>query len=124
MSQSYLNNNRAQLYSTFSGLPDTISKWESKGLSNEKNFPPFTASKILSQKLVWYNLKMKLKFEWSCLKQKDKAVFTQKNMVNFCILYKLDAWPRDLDNETDFTLGSCLFGGVKLIENTDPEKYL
>ena len=44
--QSYFNNDGAQLYlifqpipkivTTFSGLPDTISQWESKGLSNEK----------------------------------------------------------------------------------------
>ena len=44
--QSYFNNDGAQLYLIFqpiyktitrySGLPDTISEWESKGLSNEK----------------------------------------------------------------------------------------
>ena len=43
--QSYFNNDGAQLYlifqlinkaiTTFSDLPDTISEWESKGLSNE-----------------------------------------------------------------------------------------
>ena len=39
---------------TFSGLPDTISKWESKRLSNE-TFPPlFKTSKSLCPKLVWY----------------------------------------------------------------------
>ena len=36
---------------TFSGLPDTISEQESKGLSNEKFKPPFTLRKSLSPKL-------------------------------------------------------------------------
>ena len=36
-------------------------------------------------------------------------------------MYELDSWPWDLD--TDFTLGGCLFGGVKLAKNTDPNKY-
>ena len=42
-------------------------------------------------------------------------------MVNFFIIYKLDSWPRNFD--TDFTLGGCLFGGVKLTKNFDPDKY-
>ena len=46
--QSYFNNDGSQLYlifqpiyktiTTFSCLPDTISEWESKGLSNENTF--------------------------------------------------------------------------------------
>ena len=31
-------------------------------------------------------------------------------------------WSRDLN--TDFTLKHCLFGGVKLAKNTDPDKYV
>ena len=59
--QSCFNNDGAQLYLifqptyktiTFSGLPFTISEWESKGLSNEK-FKPYTANKSLSPKLLW-----------------------------------------------------------------------
>ena len=37
------------------------------------------------------------------------------------ISYILNQWPRDLN--TDFTLGSCLFGSVKLTNNADPDKY-
>ena len=68
-----------------SGLPDTITKWESMGLSNEKVFPPFTINKSLSPKLVWYNYKIILKFEGSCLKQENKAAFTLKYVVNFLL---------------------------------------
>ena len=42
-------------------------------------------------------------------------------MVNFFIVYELDSWPRDLN--TEFTLGDCLFGDVKLTKNPDPDKY-
>ena len=77
--QSYFNNDRAQLYvifqpicktiSTFSGLPDTISEWESKGLSNEKIKPPYTTNKSLFPKKVWMNnSRIKLEFKGSCLK--------------------------------------------------------
>ena len=41
--------------STFSGLPDTISEWKSKELSNEKFMPPFKSNKIISRKLGWMN---------------------------------------------------------------------
>ena len=43
-------------------------------------------------------------------------------MLNFFIVYELDSWSRDLG--TDFTLGGCLFGGVKLAKNADPDKYV
>ena len=42
-------------------------------------------------------------------------------MVNFFIVYELDSWPRNFD--TDFTVGGCLFGGVKVTKNADPDKY-
>ena len=41
-------------------------------------------------------------------------------MIIFFI-YELDSWPWDF--EIDFTLGRCLFGGVKLTKNADPDKY-
>ena len=50
--QSYFYNDGAQLFkniSPFSGVPDTIWEWESKGLSNEGIKPPYTATKSL-----WY----------------------------------------------------------------------
>ena len=59
--QSYFNNDGAQLYlifqpiyktiTTFSGLSNTTSEWESKRLSNEKFKPPHTANKCLQS---WY----------------------------------------------------------------------
>ena len=61
-------------------------------MSNEKFKPPYTAYKILPPKIV-------------------------KKTVSIC---ELDSWPRDLN--ADFALWRSLFGGVKLTENTDPDK--
>ena len=52
----------------FSGLPYTISEWESKELSNEKYTPLSTADKRLSPKLLWNISRIRLKLEGSCLK--------------------------------------------------------
>ena len=92
---------------TFYRFPDTISKLESKRLSDEEFLPHFTTSKSLSPKLEWYNYKIKLKFEGSCFKQEDNAAFTPKNVVNCFIVYELGVWLRDLN--TDFTLGVACF---------------
>ena len=45
----------------------------------------------------------------SCLRQENKATFTQKNVVTFFIIYELHLWPQDTN--TDFALEGCLFGG-------------
>ena len=37
------------------------------------------------------------------------------------ISYELDTWWKDLN--TDFTVGNCLFGAVKLSKNADLDKY-
>ena len=42
-------------------------------------------------------------------------------MVNLHISYKPDQWSEDLN--TDFTLGSCLFGSVKQNKYPDLDKY-
>ena len=47
--------------------------------------------------------------------------FLHKNVVNLYIIYTLDTWSKDLN--TDFTLGNCLFGAVKLTKNFEPDKY-
>ena len=93
-------------------------EWKSKGLSNEKIKPHITAS--LSAKLLQMNnSRIILRFKGSCLKQ-DKA-FTLKNVVILFTVYELDGWSQDLN--TFFILKDCLFRGVKLTENTDPDKY-
>ena len=111
---------------TFSGLKDAISEWESKGLSNEKFTCTYVANVSACPKLIWMNnskirLSLSSKIRLSCLKQKDKAAFTPNNVVNLFIVYQLDRWSRDLN--TDFTLKNCSFGAVKLTKNADPDRY-
>ena len=84
-------------------------------MSNENINTPFTANHSLSP-----NCRIRLEFKGSCLQQ-YKATFTQKNVLNLFIVYKLDTRSRDLN--TDFTLNGCLFGYVKLTTNADPDKY-
>ena len=38
------------------------------------------------------------------------------------MVYELDTWSRDLNS--DIMLKDCLFGGVKLAKNTDPDEYI
>ena len=43
------------------------------------------------------------------------------NVVHLCIFNEFHTWSKYL--VTDFTLGNCLFGAVKLTNNIDPDKY-
>ena len=68
----------------------------------------------VSLKVVWMsNSRIRLEFKGSSLKQEDKAACTP--------FYELDSWPWDLD--IDSALGGCLFRGVKLTKDVDPDKY-
>ena len=98
--QSYFNNDGAQFYlifqliyktiTTFSDLKHIILEWESKGLSNGKFTCAYIANVSVCSKLIWMNsTKIRLKFKESCLKEEDKAAYTQKN-ANLFIVYELD----------------------------------
>ena len=115
VSLSYFGNDGSQILKfqpikkaikTFSGVPNTISEWESKWLPQEKINPPFTANQILSPQRVWMNnSRIRLQFKGSWLKH-YKVTITPNNVVNLFIVYELDTWSRDLN--TDFTLKDCL----------------
>ena len=87
----------------------------------EKRTTPTAIENSLSQTIKWYKYsKFCLKLNGSCLKGKN-ASYTPPNRINVFIIYELDSWLRDLDS--DFTLRSCLFGGVKLATNAIPDKH-
>ena len=48
-------------------------------------------------------------------------LYIPKKVINIYISYTLNSQLRKLD--TDFTLGNCLFGSVKLTKNADLDKY-
>ena len=57
-----------------------------------------------------------INFYGICLRQ-DRISYIYRNLINLHIVYRLDTWSRDLN--TDFTVGSCLFGAVELTKNKD-----
>ena len=60
-----------------------------------------------------------LNFNGHCLINNNISIL--KKVINLYISYVLNPWLRNL--KTDFTLKNCLFGSVKLIKNSGPDKY-
>ena len=89
-------------------------------MSSEKLTSPTTTDNSLSPSIKWpKDSKFCLIFKGSCLNQKN-ATYTPNNRITFLILYELDTYSWDLNS--DFTVKDCLFGGVKLARNADPDK--
>ena len=129
--QNYFNNDGAQLdlifqpiYKTitiFSGLPNIISEWESKGLLNEICRPPYTTNKILSPKLQWDKSRLRLRFEGSCLKKIRYNTYYSKQCGKFiyCLLIRymvtrFKCW---------FYSKILLVWSVKITKNADTDQY-
>ena len=45
-----------------------------------------------------------------------------KKIVNVCIVYDLDAWPRNPSN--NFTFKNCLLEATDVVKSSDTEKYV
>ena len=58
-----------------------------------------------------YGVKVRLKFNGSCLKQPNKLTYDYENKVNVYIVYELGA---SSSNDSDPTLKNCLLGAVTL----------
>ena len=69
--------------------------------------------------LINYYPLLDIEFNRHCLINNNND--SSLGAVNLCICYTLDPWSRDLN--TDFTLGNCLFGSVKVTKNADLDKY-
>ena len=70
--------------------------------------------------LNYIGTKTRVKFDESCLKQ-NEVIFTHEKIVNIYIVFKINLW--NYWYRDDATLGNCLFGAVKLVKNTDIDKY-
>ena len=123
--EKYFFRNKLQNYFVFitfsiyafifeTGENDKIYSWKSIELSEEKNINSYEWDTNFSPEL-----NNSVYFKGICLKQK-RVSFLHKNIVNLYLSHKLDTWSKDLN--TDFTLGNCLFGAVKLTKNADPDK--
>ena len=96
-----------------------ISEWKSKGLSDESNKPFPTSDNSLTPLIDYFSYKMRVKFNWSILRQ-PKVSYTHGKPVNIYIVYKLIGSSSHSD---DPTLKNCLFGAITLTKNADIDKY-
>ena len=96
-----------------------ITKWESKGLSNESLEAISTCENTLTPSINYYGDKAKLKFTGSVLQRKT-ITYNHKKIVNLNIVYELTNF-HGTNNYS--TLTNALFGAVKLTKNADIDKY-
>ena len=88
-----------------------ISSWKSKGLSDETITPYATSDNSLTRLIDHYGIKVRLKFNGSCLKQPNKLTYDYGHRVNVYIVHELGA---SSCNDSDPTLKRYLFGSVTL----------
>lgn len=72
------------------------------------------------QDWLFIDFKIRLKFDRNCLQQ-SKISHNHEPVVNLCIVYEINLWPKDL--YAKFTIGICLFGAVRLTKNAGEDKY-
>ena len=84
------------------------------------NKPPSKHNYINPITNYFDNSKISVKLNGDCLKQ-EKVRYTHKKVVNSYTVYKLNLWSFTVGQ--DFTLGSSLFGAVKLTKNADPDQF-
>ena len=96
-----------------------ITKWKSKGLSNESLEVISTSNITLTPSINYYGDKARLKFTRSVLQQKA-IICNHKNVVNLYIVSEITNF-HGTNNYP--TLTNALFGAVKLTKNVDIDKY-
>ena len=86
---------------------------------SEENIENITKSDSnFAPTFVDHHVLPKTNFNGHCLIKNN--IFIPKKEVNLYISYTLGPQLKNLN--TDFTLGNCLFGSVKLTKKADPEK--
>ena len=63
---------------------------------------------------------MGIKFDKNSLAVEQNSYLTK--IINFYIVYNLDAWPKNLTNNFSFT--NCLFGATSVVKNSDERKWI
>ena len=91
------------------GNTESISSWESKGLSNETIKPP---DNILDKRMY-------VKFNGSCLKQ-DKITFNHGKILN---IYVVNEITNNNPVSSYPTIENCLFGTIKVIKVSRSDEY-
>ena len=89
-------------------------------MSDESIKPPTLSNDSLAPSLSYIGNKTRVKFDGGCLKE-DKITFTHEKTVNIYIVYEMNLW--NYVCSSDPTLRNSLLGAVKLVKNTDTDKY-
>ena len=106
------------VYKYFEQTGDKVSSLKSKGLSDGKTISTTTSNDKSATKTIYDNAKIKLKFNSDLLRQ-NQVTYNHGPVVNVYIVYRSTT-----DTKTsNIALENCLFGAVKLIKNSDVEKY-
>ena len=91
---------------------DYVLSWKSKGVYNSKLkslYTAFSHSVKLSRYRMW------VKFDKHPLAVEQNNYTTK--IVNFSIVFDLDAWPRNPTN--NFKFKNCLFGATNIVKSRD-----
>ena len=100
-----------------------VLSWISKGLSNESHKPPATSDNSLTPILNYYDTKIKVSFDRTCLKQ-DKVTFNHGKIVNIYTVHEIIRIANINGNRnSNLTVQNALFGAVSLTKNADVNKY-
>ena len=124
--KSHFDEDGAQHYSVFQLIlmyftlnSNWITKWKTKGLSNESFEVVFKTDNTLAPSVNYYGDKERLGFTGSVSKQKT-VTYSHKKVVNLYLVCEITNF-RDMHNYV--TLANALFGAVKLTKNADIDKF-
>ena len=96
-----------------------ITKWKSKGLSNENLEVVSSSDNTLTPSSNYYREKVRLRFAESVLQQK-LVTYNHRKVLNLYVVYEITNF-HGIDNHP--TLTNVLFGAVKLTKNSDIDTY-
>ena len=117
--QNYLVFITAKKYIKYFSGTTRIESWKSNGMS-EENIESITKSVCnFAPTFVDYHLLPDMNFNGHCLIKNN--IFIPKKVINLYISYTPGPQLRNL--KTDFTLGYCLLGSVKVTKNYNLDKY-
>ena len=117
--QNYLVFIPAKKYIKYFSGTTRINSWKSIGMS-EKIIENITKSySNFALTFVDHHLLPDMNFNGHCLIKNNISI--PKKVINLYISYTLGLKLRNLN--TEFALGNCLFGSVKLTKNADLDKY-
>ena len=124
--KSHFDEDGAQNYLVFQSIlkyftlnSNWITKWKSKGLSNESLEVVSISDNTLTTSVSYYGDRVRLRFTGSVLQQKI-VTYNHKKVVNLYAVYKITNFHGIYNYPT---LANAVFGAVKLSKNTGIDKY-